>query len=149
MPAPTSFYARVFGLAVAAVLCYALLLIFLPFIRPVVWAAFLAFLLDPLNGYLRRRFSSRGISAGVQTALAPIVLLLPLSALSLNFVAQISALMQKLQNYAAKLDIKSLSDLQQFPLVARVNVWLAEHVGISAGQIQEGLVSGTTAGPRP
>ena|SRR5277367_23815 len=146
MPAPTSFYARVFALVVAAILGYALILIFLPFIRPVVWAAFLAFLLNPLNLRLRRRLSSRGIAAGVQAVLAPIALLLPLSALSLNFIAQISVLMEKLQNYTAKLDIKSLSDLQQFPLVARVNVWLAAHVGISAEQIQGWLVSGTRAG---
>ena len=55
--ATSSFYPRVFALVVAAVLGYALTLIFIPFIRPMVWAAFLAFLLYPLNLRLRRRFS--------------------------------------------------------------------------------------------
>jgi predicted PurR-regulated permease PerM len=143
MPTPSSFYPRIFALVVAAVLGYALVLIFAPFIGPMAWAAFLAFLLYPVNQRLRRRFSGGGIAAGVLTLLAPIVILLPLSALSIDFVAQISALMQKLQKSAAELDIKSLSDLQQFPWIARINVWLEAHAGISAEQVQSGLVSGT------
>jgi predicted PurR-regulated permease PerM len=143
MPATSSFYPRIFALVVAAVLGYALILIFAPFIGPMAWAAFLAFLLFPVNVRLRRRVGGYGFAAGVLTFLAPIVILLPLSALSIDFVAQISALMQKLQKSAAELDIKSLSDLQQFPWIARINVWLEAHAGISAEQVQSWLVSGT------
>jgi predicted PurR-regulated permease PerM len=143
MPATSSFYPRIFALVVAAVLGYALILIFAPFIGPMAWAAFLAFLLYPLNLRLRRRVAGKGFAAGVLTLLAPIIILLPLSALSIDFVAQISALMQKLQKSAAELDIKSLSDLQQFPWIARINVWLEAHAGISAEQVQSWLVSGT------
>jgi predicted PurR-regulated permease PerM len=143
MATPSSFYPRIFALVVAAVLGYALILIFAPFIGPMAWAAFLAFLLYPLNLRLRRRFKRRGLAAGVLTSLAPIVILLPLSALSIDFVTQISALMQKLQKSAAELDIKSFSDLQQFPWIARINTWLEANAGISAEQIQSWLVSGT------
>jgi predicted PurR-regulated permease PerM len=143
MPTPASFYPRIFALVVAAALGYALVLIFMPFIAPMTWAAFLAFLLYPLNLRLRRRVKGKGLAAGTLTALAPITILLPLSALSIDFVSQISTLLQKLQKSAAELDIKSLSDLQQFPLIARINVWLATHTGISAEQIQAWLVSGT------
>jgi predicted PurR-regulated permease PerM len=143
MPTATSFYPRIFALVVAAALGYALTLIFAPFVGPLAWAAFLAFLLYPLNLRLRRRFSGRGIAAGVLTVLAPVTILLPLSALSIDFVTQISALLQKLQKSAAELDIKSFSDLQQFPWIARINVWLEAHAGVSAEQIQSWLVSGT------
>jgi predicted PurR-regulated permease PerM len=143
MPSSESFYPRIFSLVVAAVLGYALLLIFVPFLGPMTWAAFLAFLLYPVNLRLRRRFRGRALPAGVLTFLAPIVILLPLSALSLDFVAQISTLLQKLQKSAAELDIKSLSDLQQFPWIARINVWLEAHSGISAEQIQSWLIAGT------
>jgi predicted PurR-regulated permease PerM len=143
MPTPSSFYPRVFALFVAAVLGYALILIFAPFIGAMTWAAFLAFLLYPLNFRLRRRFAGRAVAAGVLTLLAPVVILLPLSALSIDFVAQISTLLQKLQQSATALDIKSLSDLQQFPWIARINVWLEVHSGVSAEQIQSWLVSGT------
>jgi predicted PurR-regulated permease PerM len=143
MPAPSTFYPRIFALVVAAALGYALILIFAPFIGPMAWAAFLAFLLYPVNLRLRRRGGGKGVAAGVLTFLAPIVILLPLSALSIDFVAQISALTRKLQKSAAELDIKSLSDLQQFPWIARINVWLEAHAGISAEQVQSWLVSGT------
>jgi predicted PurR-regulated permease PerM len=143
MPTPSSFYPRVFALVVAAVLGYALILIFAPFALSMAWAAFLAFLLYPLNLRLRRRLSGKGIAAGLLTMLAPVTILLPLSALSIDFVAQISTLLQKLQKSAAELDIKSFSDLQQFPWIARVNAWLETNTGISAEQIQSWLVSGT------
>jgi predicted PurR-regulated permease PerM len=143
MPAASNFYPRIFALVVAAVLGYALVLIFVPFLAPMTWAAFLAFLLYPANLRLRRRFKGRSGAAGVLTFLAPIVILLPLSALSIDFVAQISTLLQKLQRTATQLDIKSLSDLQQFPWIARVNTWLEANAGISAAQIQSWLISGT------
>jgi predicted PurR-regulated permease PerM len=143
MPTSSSFYPRVFALVVAAILGYALILIFAPFALPMAWAAFLAFLLYPVNVRLRRRFRGKEMAAGLLTALAPLVILLPLSALSIDFVSQISTLLQKLQKSASELDIKSFSDLQQFPWIARINTWLEANTGISAEQIQSWLISGT------
>ena len=143
MPATPSFYSRVFALAVAAILGFALLLIFRPFALPMAWAAFLAFLLFPVNLRWRRRLKGKSIAAGVLTVLAPIVILLPLSALSVEFVSQISALLKELQKSATDMDIKSFSDLQQFPWIARINTWLQTHADISAEQVQSWLVSGT------
>jgi predicted PurR-regulated permease PerM len=143
MPATPSFYSRVFTLAVAAILSYALLSIFRPFALPMTWAAFLAFLLFPLGLRLRRRLKSKSLSAGVLTVLAPIVILLPLSALSIEFVSQISALLRQVQELATEMDIKSFSDLQQFPSIARINTWLQARADISAEQVQSWLLSGT------
>jgi predicted PurR-regulated permease PerM len=143
MPAPSTFYARAFALIVTAALGYALLLIFSPFIRSMAWAGFLAFLLYPVNLQLRRRFRGRDSAAGLLTTLAPIIILLPLSALSIEFVAQISGLLRRLQRSAAQMDIKTFSDLEQFPWIARTNDWLQTRVGISAEQVQSWLVSGT------
>ena len=143
MSSTSSFYPRVFALVVAAVLGYALVLIFAPFFGAMSWAAFLAFLLFPLNVRMRRRLRGSGIAAGLLTFLAPIVILLPLSALSVDFVAQISGLLQKLQHATRQWDIKSFSDLQQFPMMVRANDWLQSHVGVSATQLQGWLVTGT------
>ena len=143
MPATSTFYPRLFALVVAAALGYALLLIFKPFFASMTWAAFLAFLLFPLNASWRRRLRGRGIAAGVLTVLAPITILLPLSALSLEFVTQISGLLQRLKNSATQWDIRTFSDLRQFPWVARANDWLHVHAGISAVQLQSWLVAGT------
>jgi predicted PurR-regulated permease PerM len=143
MPMPSNFYQRVFALVVAAALGYALILIFMPFALPIAWAAFLAFLLYPLNLRLRRRFRGKELAAGLLTVLTPLGILLPLSALSIDFVSQISTLLQRLQKSATELDIKSFSDLQQFPWIARINTWLEANTGISAEQIQSWLISGT------
>ncbi|MDP8983531.1 MAG: AI-2E family transporter [Pseudomonadota bacterium] len=143
MPTASSFYPRVFALAVAAALGYALLLIFTPFVGSMAWAAFLAFLILPLNMRWRRFFRRRGTAAGVLTVLAPVVILLPLSAVSIEFVSQISALLQKLQQAAKQWDIKTFADLRQFPWIAHANDWLQGHAGISAAQVQSWLVSGT------
>jgi predicted PurR-regulated permease PerM len=124
MAATPSFYSRVFALSVAAALAFALLLIFKPFALPMTWAAFLAFLLFPVNLRWRRRLRGKSLAAGVLTVLAPIVILLPLSALSVEFVSQISALLRQMQKSATEMDIKSFSDLQQFPWIARINTWL-------------------------
>jgi predicted PurR-regulated permease PerM len=141
MPTTAPFYPRVFALVVAALLGYSLILIFMPFVGSIAWAGFLSFLLYPVNLRLRRRLKGRGMAAGILTALAPIVIILPLSALSLDFVAQISSLTQSVQKAAAQLDIKSLSDLQQFPWIARINAWLSAHAEISAAQVQAWLVT--------
>jgi len=143
MPVESRFYPRIFALVVAALLGYALLLIFRPFFAAMCWAAFLAFLLHPLNLRLRRRLHGTSGAAGLLTILTPVVILLPLSALSVEFVAQISVLVQRLQRWAQQLDIKTFSDLQRFPLIARGNTWLEAHAGISASQVQSWLVSGS------
>jgi predicted PurR-regulated permease PerM len=143
MPAASSFYARVFALVVAALLGYALIRIFMPFLVPMSWGAFLAFLLYPLNLRLRRRLRGKSRAAALLAVLTPITILLPLSALSIEFVAQVSVLLQKLQQTARELDIRTFSDLQRFPLIARLNNWLQVHTGISAGQVQTWVISGT------
>jgi len=142
MPAESPFYPRVFALAVAALLGGLLVLIFKPFLAAMSWAAFLAFVLHPVNLKLRRRLRGRGRAAGTLTVLTPITILLPLSALSIEFVAQISSLLQKLQQAARDLDIKSLADLEHFSFIARADAWVQAHSGISAGQVQSWVIAG-------
>ncbi|HEX4151271.1 MAG TPA: AI-2E family transporter [Steroidobacteraceae bacterium] len=143
MRTQSPFYSRVFSLAVAAVLGYTLWRIFAPLLNAMSWAMFLAFLLHPVNLRLRRRLRGKSRAAGVLTVLTPIVILLPLSALSVAFVTEASALVRTLQQRARALDIRSFSDLQQFPLIARANDWLQAHAGVSADQLQNWLVSAT------
>ena len=144
MQPKSSFYPRVFALVVAAILGYALYRILEPFALPMTWAAFLAFLLFPLSLNLRHRLrGSKSLSAGLLTVLAPIVNLLPLSALSFEFATQVSGLLKTVQKSATEMDIKTFSDLQQFPVIARANTWLQANTGTSAEQVQSWLVSGT------
>src|ERR1700677_2823142 len=115
----------------------------MPFLNAMSWAMFLAFLLYPINLRLRRHLHGKGRAASVLTVLTPIVILLPLSALSVAFVTEISGLVRALQQRARDLDIRSFSDLQQFPLIARANAWLQEHIGVSADQVRSWVLSGS------
>ena len=75
MPTWSSFYSRVFALAVAALLGYALFQIFAPFFNALSWAMFLAFLLYPVNVRLRRRLHGSARAAGLLTVLTPLVVI--------------------------------------------------------------------------
>ncbi len=143
MPSVTGFYPRIFALGVAVVLIAALWRIFAPFASPIAWAAFLAFLLFPLNSRLRRRFHGRaGVAAGVLTVLAPVVVLLPLAALSIDFVAQITGLLKKLQVAGPTFDLRTWSDPGLHPWVAGAYERLQAHDLFSAAEIQGWLISG-------
>ena len=143
MAAASGFYPRIVALCVTAVLAVALWRIFTPFAGPIAWAAFLAFLLYPFNRRLRRRFRGRaGLAAGVLTVLAPVLVLLPLAALSLEFVAQISTLLRRVQDAAPNWNLRSFSDLQRYPWAARIHDWVLAHELVSADQIQAWMVSG-------
>ena len=116
MTATSTFYQRVFALVVAAALGYALVLIFTPFLGPMCWAAFLAFLLFPLNMRWGGVLRAKGAAAGVLTLLAPIIILLPLSALSVEFVAQISGCCRSCRSRRPSSTSRRFRDLQQFPM---------------------------------
>ncbi len=147
MPAASAFYSRIVALAVAGLLAVALWRIFAPFAAPLAWAAVLAFLLFPVNRKLRRRLRGRaGVAAGVLTVLAPIVVLLPLSALSIAFVAQISALLRRLQATAPNFALLSAGGLRRFPAAARLYDWLAAHDPFSADEVRGWVIAGVREG---
>ncbi len=143
MPAASAFYPRVVALAVAGLLGVALWRIFTPFATPMAWAAVLAFLLFPLNLRLRRRLRGRaGLAAGVLTVLAPVGVLLPLSALSIAFVTQISTLLRRVEATAPRVAPLSAVDLRQFPVAARIYDWFAAHEGFSGEEVRGWMVVG-------
>ncbi len=142
IPPNGSLYSRAFGILVFALVGYAAVRILLPFLGPLTWAIFLAFLLHPLNRWLRRRLGGEGRAAGLLTALTPVAILLPLSALSVQFVAQVSYLVGLIQQAARRFDIHSLQDVAQFPWIARLNLWVQTHFEVSAEQLQGWAVTG-------
>ncbi|HVC01267.1 MAG TPA: AI-2E family transporter [Steroidobacteraceae bacterium] len=147
MPADSGFYPRIFALSVAALLTVAVWRIFAPFAAPMSWAAVLAFLLFPLNLRLRRCLRGRaGLAAGALTVLAPIVVLLPLSALSIEFAAQISGLLHRLQAAAPGFDLLSAGNLHQFPWAARAYHWFVSYGLFSAAQVRGWLLAATHEG---
>ncbi len=138
-----SLYGRGFAIAVAVLVGYAVFKILTPFAGAMTWAIFLAFLLHPINQRLRRKVGGPAAASAILTALTPVAILLPLSALSVQFVAQGSTLLAQLQAAARKFDIHGIQDVAQFPWIARSNQWVQAQFSVSAEQIQGWVLSGS------
>ena len=74
VPVRDRFYARTFALLTALLLGVALFKIVQPFFGPLLWALFIAFLVNPLHVWLTRRLKGRSqLSAALLTVLTLIV----------------------------------------------------------------------------
>lgn len=139
--AAPSLYSRGFAVTVFLLVGYAVARILAPFTGPLSWAIFLAFILHPLNLLARRKLGGAGWAAGLLTALTPVAILLPLSALSVQFATQVAHLVARTQLAMKKFDIHSLQDMTQFPWITRLNQWVQTRFAVSAEQIQGWAVS--------
>ena len=131
------FYARSFALATAAALTYALLQIIRPFLGPLLWALFIAFLLHPLHVRLVTRFKRRPqTSALLLTLLTLVVVLGPLTALSAAFAAQAGDLLHYAQTTVADQTRANVFDVTNVPWVREAIGWLDRTFGINLAQVQ-------------
>ncbi|HEY2796663.1 MAG TPA: AI-2E family transporter [Thermoanaerobaculia bacterium] len=132
------FAARVFNLAVIALLGYLLLRIFQPFYAPILWAFLLAFLLFPLNERLRRRLKGRrGLAAAILSVAVMLGIAVPVVIGSVAFAKQAVELAQKLGEYAQSHQIAGFEDVLRLPLIGTVMAWLEAHAGVTSAQVQE------------
>jgi predicted PurR-regulated permease PerM len=131
------FYARSFALAATVALGLAFYRIIEPFIGPITWAIFLAFLLYPLHVRLTRRLKGRRqLSAILLTLLTLIVFLGPLTALSAAFAAQVGQLVQFAQNTVADQARSNVLDFSNVPWVRSGLDWLETTFNINTAQVR-------------
>jgi len=139
------FYARVFGLVVAALLAAALVSILRPFVGPILWALLLAFLLYPLNARLRNRFRGKkghGRAALFMTVAVTLAIVLPAALIGIAFAGQAADLIRRLGGLADRYRILRPGDIVRLPIVDRVVRWLAEHTPVTVDQVQAWIVNG-------
>jgi predicted PurR-regulated permease PerM len=121
------FYRRTFVLVTCVVLAVALYRILMPFLGPMLWAAFMAFLLHPLHLWLTRRLRNRPQASALFLTFAVLILFLgPLGALAATFAAQAAELVQQGQEYLSSQTTSNGFDIANVP-------WL------NAPWIQDGL----------
>src|SRR5918999_6332410 len=124
VPVRDRFYARTFALVTTLVLGLALYRIVQPFLGPLLWALFIAFLLHPLHVRLTRRLRQRPqVSAALLTILTLLVVLGPITALSAAFAAQVGELLQTAQSTVADQTRNNVFDLTNVPWVRRAIDW--------------------------
>jgi predicted PurR-regulated permease PerM len=144
VPVRDRFYARTFALVTALVLGIALFKIVQPFIGPLLWAMFIAFLLYPLHVWLTQRLKGRAqLSAALLTVLTLIVPLGPLAALSAAFAAQVGDLLQTVQSTVADQTRNNVFDLTKVPWIAQAIGWLDDTFGINVAQVRGYIVEGS------
>jgi predicted PurR-regulated permease PerM len=135
VPPRDRFYARTFTLCTALALGIAFYKIVEPFVGPLLWAIFLAFLLNPLHVRLTRRMRNRPHwSAFALTMLTLIVFIGPLTALSAAFAAQVGDLLQ----YVRKIlegQTTNVLDLANVPWIQGALQRLEDVFGINSAQI--------------
>jgi predicted PurR-regulated permease PerM len=144
VPVRDRFYARSFALVATAVLGYAFFRIVQPFLGPLLWALFLAFLLHPLHLRLTRRFKrSPQTSALLLTILTLVIVLGPLTALSAAFAAQVGDLLQFAQSAVADQTRANVFTLTNVPVVRDIIGWLDSTFGIDLTQVRGWLIEGS------
>jgi predicted PurR-regulated permease PerM len=143
---PTSdevFYARTFALLTLALLAYLLFQILQPFLAPIAWALFIAFLFYPLHRWLSKKLGGReGWSSAVLTTATLLLFVGPLTGLGAAFAAQAAELLRYAQDFAIDYTPTKASDFATLPFVGPAIVWLQESVGVSLAQIQGWAVEG-------
>jgi predicted PurR-regulated permease PerM len=141
-----TFYSRTFALLALLLLAYLLYIILLPFLAPIAWALFIAFLLHPTHGWLTRRLGGRpSWSAALLTFATLLVLIGPLTALGAAFVAQVGELLRYAQDFAAEHKGQDVSDLAEVPVIGPAIAWLQEMTGFSLAQLQAYALQGARA----
>ncbi|MCX7057531.1 MAG: AI-2E family transporter [Proteobacteria bacterium] len=141
--ASLSFYRRVFGLCVTALLAFLLYKVVRPFLAPFAWATVIAYLMHPLQARLQARLGGRaGLSAGLLTGTCFAVLVGPLMALGAAFASQAALLVTSLQRLVQRLQIGSIDDLIALPAAQEIIGWTEQHLPVTAEQLRNWAVNG-------
>ncbi len=131
------FYARLFAVATVLLLGLACFRIIEPFLGPLLWATFFAFLLSPAHTTLTRKLRDRAdYSALLLTLVTLIALIGPLAALSAAFIYQANSLLQYIQRLLTDPTRNDLQQFTQHPQLQALWPWLEHTLGISIEQVR-------------
>ncbi|MET0986759.1 MAG: AI-2E family transporter [Steroidobacteraceae bacterium] len=131
------FYARTFALVTVVALGLAFVRIIEPFVVPLMWAAFLAFLFHPLHVRITKRLHNREQLSSLLLTLFVFVLFIgPLTALSAAFAAQAGDLLQFVQSTVADQTKNNVSGLDAVPGLGAALKWLESTFGINIAQVR-------------
>lgn len=147
-PASTgeNFYARTFALLTLFLLGFLLYRILAPFLIPLAWALFIAFLLHPVHTRLARALGGRPrLSAALLTFATLLILVGPLTALGAAFLTQARALLEFGQQIAAQHRPSELANLGNAPVIGTALNWLQESFGVTFDQIQAWAIDAARA----
>ncbi|MBK6741645.1 MAG: AI-2E family transporter [Hydrogenophilales bacterium] len=136
-------YRKDFVIVVVALCALALYWMLAPFWGALAWGICLAFLLAPVHRWLTRRLKGRAsLSAGIITALVPVLLAGPLVSLGVAFANQVADLVTHLQQQPLRFDASLLAQLERYPFIGSLAEWLRDNLTATSAQLQSWLESG-------
>lgn len=139
-------YRKGFVIVVVALLALALYWMLAPFLGAITWGIGLAFLLAPLHGWLTRKLKGRaGLSAGIITALVPVLLAGPLVSIGMAFAKQVADLVTLLQQQDLRFDATLVAQLEEYRFIGALAEWLRQNLTATAEQLQGWLFGGIQA----
>jgi len=133
---------RLLALGALLAVLLALWLILRPLAVPIVWAAILAFLLQPLQRKLTHWTHRPSVAAGIITGLTPVAIFVPLTLLGLAFASQVAVLTNTLQGDSGLFDLAAWVDPAQHPRVAGIAAWFTEQFNVRITDLQRYLRQG-------
>lgn len=137
------FYRRAFVVATVLILGYALIRILNPFWGALEWALVLAFLLHPLHRRFTRKLAGReALSAGIITALTPLVIIAPVSAVAVIFARQVGALVGYLRTRSFVPFPTLVRRIEHYPLIGPAVHWAQRNLALSMHQIEGWIEAG-------
>src|SRR3954463_1680162 len=141
------FYTRAFALVTFLVLAVALYKILMPFLGPLMWAVFLAFLLHPLHRRLTKRLRNKPqASAFILTLFVVVLFVGPLTGLSAAFAAQVGDLLRFVQSTLADQTQTNGLDLTNVPWIRDLLTRLNDLVGVDPNQVRQWVEQGANQG---
>lgn len=136
-------YTKGFMIVVAALFTLALYWMLAPFWGALAWGICLAFLLAPLHRWLMRELKGRAsLSAGIITALVPVVLAGPVVSFGVAFTNQLGDLVVRLQKQPLRFDAGLLAQLEHYPILGSLAEWLRHNLTATSVQLDGWLVNG-------
>lgn len=132
---PSRYYARVFGLVTAAVLGFALFRLLSPFAAPLMWAALMAFMLQPANRRLLARGQRPTLAAALLTGAAFLVVAGPVTIFVFAFLRQAGELLVKFQAEAFERKLPALQLVLELKPVQAILTKTGEFTSLSKEQI--------------
>lgn len=132
---PSRYYARVFGLITAALLGFLLFRLLAPFAAPLMWAALIAFMLQPANKKLLERRVKPGLAAGLLTGAAFVVVAGPLTFFVFAFLRQAGELLARFQAEAFERKLPALQLVLELSPVQALLTKTGEFTSLSKEQI--------------
>ncbi len=127
--------ARWIGVLVAtAIALYLCWLMLRPFITVLEWAAVLVIVFYPIHTRLARKIKRRGLSALLSSLLVIVILVLPLTFLTMALVNELSSTARNLPAQVAQ-----LMD-PQAPITGKISKWFHDHVAVDMASSQEFVI---------